>query len=79
MGLGNRGKQCIQRTETPTVNELFTPTEKAEDSNQASKIGRPKGLPTKAKLSRFPWNLTSGSGVLLLSMSAKKWTSCALH
>mgnify|MGYP004498077951 CR=1 FL=1 len=28
MGLGNRGKQRIQGTETPTVKELFTPTEK---------------------------------------------------
>ena len=36
MGLGNRGKQRIQGTETPTVKELFTPTEKTEDSDQAS-------------------------------------------
>ena len=55
MGLGNRGKQRIQGTETPTVKELFTPTEKTEDSDQASKmkIGRPKGLPTNQRLRRF--------------------------
>lgn len=46
-------------TETPTVKELFTPTEKTEDSDQASKmkIGRPKGLPTKAKTFTLPLEL----------------------
>lgn len=57
MGLGNRGKQRIQGTETPTVKELFTPTEKAEDSDQTSRIGRPKRLPTKAKTFTLPLEL----------------------
>lgn len=53
MGLGNRGKQRIQGTETPTVKELFTPTENASKM----KIGRPKGLPTKAKTFTLPLEL----------------------
>lgn len=61
MGLGERGKRRVKLDNSPTVDDLFKPTETLAEvmhpENTEKKIGRPKGGPVKAKTFTLPLEL----------------------
>lgn len=61
MGLGDRGKRRVKLNSSPSVDDLFKPTEEAAEAVQPEtterKIGRPKGGPVKPKTFTLPLEL----------------------
>lgn len=61
MGLGDRGKRRVKLNDSPSVDDLFKPTEEAAEAVQSEptekKIGRPKGGPVKPKTFTLPLEL----------------------
>jgi len=61
MGLGDRGKRRIRPESSPSVDDLFKPTEALVESNQPEdgekRVGRPKGATMKPKTFTLPSEL----------------------
>ncbi|EFL84809.1 hypothetical protein HMPREF0326_02671 [Desulfovibrio sp. 3_1_syn3] len=57
MGLGDRGKRRVKLDGSPTVDDLFKPTEAVQPETTEKKIGRPKGEPVKPKTFTLPLEL----------------------
>ena len=57
MGLGDRGKRRVKLDGSPTVDDLFKPTEAVPPETTEKKIGRPKGEPVKPKTFTLPLEL----------------------
>lgn len=62
MGLGDRGRRRIQSDGTPTVADLFKPTEALAGSDDQpgdgeKRVGRPKGATMKPKTFTLPLEL----------------------
>ena len=57
MGLGDRGKRRVKLDGSPTVDDLFKPTEAVQLETTEKKIGRPKGGPVKPKTFTLPLEL----------------------
>ena len=61
MGLGDRGKRRVKLNGSPSMDDLFKPTEEAAEAVQSEptekKIGRPKGGPVQPKPFTLPLEL----------------------